>query len=140
MKKTLITFIFILSTISLTQADNHVKITEQQAGSSYSENTEETFKNEIGNCEDSGVLMLRATVKNDISRSSLEKASEAEALMKEGMKLCNENRVFEAKLKLEDAKTTARAGLVDGEDPSITKVVVDNNEITKEEKPWWKFW
>ena len=140
MKKTLITFIFILSTISLTQADNHVKITEQQAGSSYSENTEETFKNEIGNCEDSGVLMLRATVKNDISRSSPEKASEAEALMKEGMKLCNENRVFEAKLKLEDAKTTARAGLVDGEDPSITKVVVDNNEITKEEKPWWKFW
>jgi hypothetical protein len=84
--------------------------------------------------------MLRATVKNDISRSSPEKASEAEALMKEGMKLCNENRVFEAKLKLEDAKTTARAGLVDGEDPSITKVVVDNNEITKEEKPWWKFW
>ena len=84
--------------------------------------------------------MLRATVKNDISRSSPEKASEAEALMKECMNLCNENRVFEAKLKLEDAKTTARAGLVDGEDPSITKVVVDNNEITKEEKPWWKFW
>ncbi|MBD1109617.1 hypothetical protein IDH29_01050 [Pelagibacterales bacterium SAG-MED06] len=140
MKKTLITFIFILSTISLTQADNHVKITEQQAGSSYSENTEETFKNEIGNCEDSGVLMLRATVKNDISRSSPENASEAETLMKEGMKLCNENRVFEAKLKLEDAKTAARAGLIDGEDPSITKVVAENNETSKEEKPWWKFW
>ncbi|MBD1134066.1 hypothetical protein IDH19_02030 [Pelagibacterales bacterium SAG-MED48] len=140
MKKTLITFIFILSTISLTQADNHVKITEQQAGSSYSENTEETFKNEIGNCEDSGVLMLRATVKNDISRSSPENASEAETLMKEGMKLCNENRVFEAKLKLEDAKIAARAGLIDGEDPSITKVVAENNETSKEEKPWWKFW
>ena len=140
MKKTLITFIFILSTISLTHADNHVKITEQQAGSSYSENTEETFKNEIGNCEDSGVLMLRATVKNDISRSSPENASEAETLMKEGMKLCNENRVFEAKLKLEDAKIAARAGLIDGEDPSITKVVAENNETSKEEKPWWKFW
>ncbi len=140
MNKILISFILTLSTISITQADNHAKITEQQAGSSYSQNTEDTFKNEIGNCEDPGVLMLRATVKNDISRSSPEKASKAEALMKEGMKLCNENRVFEAKLKLEDAKTTARAGLVDGEDPSITKVVVDNNEITKEEKPWWKFW
>ena len=140
MNKILFSFIFTLSTITFAQADNHVKITEQQAGSSYSQNTEDTFKNEIGNCEDPGVLMLRATVKNDISRSSPENALEAETLMKEGMKLCNENRVFEAKLKLEDAKTTARAGLVDGEDPSITKVVVDNNEITKEEKPWWKFW
>ncbi len=140
MKKILFSFIFSLSTITFAQADNHVKITEQQAGSSYSQNTEDTFKNEIGNCEDPGVLMLRATVKNDISRSSPENALEAETLMKEGMKLCNENRVFEAKLKLEDAKTTARAGLVDGEDPSVAKVIVDNDETPKEEKPWWKFW
>ena len=140
MNKIFISFILVLSTVSVAQADNHVKITEQQAGSSYSTNTEDTIKNEIGNCEDPGVLMLRATVKNDISRSSLENATEAEALMREGMKLCNENRVFEAKLKLEDAKTTARAGLVDGEDPSVTKVVADNNETPKEEKPWWKFW
>ena len=140
MNKILFSFIFTLSTITFAQADNHVKITEQQAGSSYSQNTEDTFKNEIGNCEDPGVLMLRATVKNDISRSSPENALEAETLMKEGMKLCNENRVFEAKLKLEDAKTTARAGLVDGEDPSVTKVIVDNDETPKEEKPWWKFW
>ena len=140
MNKILFSFIFTLSTITFAQADNHVKITEQQAGSSYSQNTEDTFKNEIGNCEDPGVLMLRATVKNDISRSSPENALEAETLMKEGMKLCNENRVFEAKLKLEDAKTTARAGLVDGEDPSVAKVIVDNDETPKEEKPWWKFW
>jgi len=140
MNKILFSFIFTLSTITFAQADNHVKITEQQAGSSYSQNTEDTFKNEIGNCEDPGVLMLRATVKNDISRSSPENALEAETLMKEGMKLCNENRVFEAKLKLEDAKTTARAGLVDGEDPSVAKVTVDNDETPKEEKPWWKFW
>ena len=140
MNKILFSFIFTLSTIMFAQADNHVKITEQQAGSSYSQNTEDTFKNEIGNCEDPGVLMLRATVKNDISRSSPENALEAETLMKEGMKLCNENRVFEAKLKLEDAKTTARAGLVDGEDPSVAKVIVDNDETPKEEKPWWKFW
>lgn len=140
MNKILFSFIFSLSTITFAQADNHVKITEQQAGSSYSQNTEDTFKNEIGNCEDPGVLMLRATVKNDISRSSPENALEAETLMKEGMKLCNENRVFEAKLKLEDAKTTARAGLVDGEDPSVAKVIVDNDETPKEEKPWWKFW
>jgi len=140
MNKILFSFIFTLSTITFAQADNHLKITEQQAGSSYSQNTEDTFKNEIGNCEDPGVLMLRATVKNDISRSSPENALEAETLMKEGMKLCNENRVFEAKLKLEDAKTTARAGLVDGEDPSVAKVIVDNDETPKEEKPWWKFW
>ncbi len=140
MNKILFSFIFSLSTITFAQADNHVKITEQQAGSSYSQNTEDTFKNEIGNCEDPGVLMLRATVKNDISRSSPENALEAETLMKEGMKLCNENRVFEAKLKLEDAKTTARAGLVDGEDPSVAKVIVDNDETPKQEKPWWKFW
>ncbi len=140
MNKILFSFIFTLSTITFAQADNHVKITEQQAGSSYSQNTEDTFKNEIGNCEDPGVLMLRATVKNDISRSSPENALEAETLMKEGMKLCNENRVFEAKLKLEDAKTTARAGLVDGEDPSVAKVIVDNDETPKQEKPWWKFW
>ena len=140
MNKILFSFIFTLSTITFAQADNHVKITEQQAGSSYSQNTEDTFKNEIGNCEDPGVLMLRATVKNDISRSSPENALEAETLMKEGMKLCNENRVFEAKLKLEDAKTTARAGLVDGEDPSVAKVIVDNDKTPKEEKPWWKFW
>ena len=140
MNKIFISFILILSTASVAQADNHVKITEQKAGSSYSQNTEETFKNEIGNCEDPGVLMLRATVKNDISRSSPENATEAEALMREGMKLCNENRVFEAKLKLEDAKTTARAGLVNGEDPSVTKVVADNNETPKQENPWWKFW
>ena len=140
MNKIFISFILILSTASVAQADNHVKITEQQAGSSYSQNTEDTFKNEIGNCEDPGVLMLRATVKNDISRSSPENATEAEVLMKEGMKLCNENRVFEAKLKLEDAKTTARAGLVDGEDPSVNKIVAENNETPKEEKPWWKFW
>tara|TARA_B100002052_G_scaffold293686_1_gene317214 strand:+ start:1050 stop:1472 length:423 start_codon:yes stop_codon:yes gene_type:complete len=140
MNKILFSFIFTFSTITFAQADNHVKITEQQAGSSYSQNTEDTFKNEIGNCEDPGVLMLRATVKNDISRSSPENALEAETLMKEGMKLCNENRVFEAKLKLEDAKTTARAGLVDGEDPSVAKVIVDNDETPKEEKPWWKFW
>jgi hypothetical protein len=140
MNKILFSFIFTLSTITFAQADNHVKITEQQAGSSYSQNTEDTYKNEIGNCEDPGVLMLRATVKNDISRSSPENALEAETLMKEGMKLCNENRVFEAKLKLEDAKTTARAGLVDGEDPSVAKVIVDNDETPKEEKPWWKFW
>jgi len=140
MNKILFSFIFTLSTITFAQADNHVKITEQQAGSSYSQNTEDTFKNEIGNCEDPGVLMLRATVKNDISRSSPKNALEAETLMKEGMKLCNENRVFEAKLKLEDAKTTARAGLVDGEDPSVAKVIVDNDETPKEEKPWWKFW
>lgn len=140
MNKILFSFIFTLSTITFAQADNHVKITEQQAGSSYSQNTEDTYKNEIGNCEDPGVLMLRATVKNDISRSSPENALEAETLMKEGMKLCNENRVFEAKLKLEDAKKTARAGLVDGEDPSVAKVIVDNDETPKEEKPWWKFW
>jgi len=140
MNKILFSFIFTLSTITFAQADNHLKITEQQAGSSYSQNTEDTFKNEIGNCEDPGVLMLRATVKNDISRSSPKNALEAETLMKEGMKLCNENRVFEAKLKLEDAKTTARAGLVDGEDPSVAKVIVDNDETPKEEKPWWKFW
>lgn len=140
MNKILFSFIFTLSTITFAQADNHVKITEQQAGSSYSQNTEDTYKNEIGNCEDPGVLMLRATVKNDISRSSPENALEAETLMKEGMKLCNENRVFEAKLKLEDAKTIARAGLVDGEDPSVAKVIVDNDETPKEEKPWWKFW
>ena len=140
MNKILFSFIFTLSTITFAQADNHVKITEQQAGSSYSQNTEDTFKNEIGNCEDPGVLMLRATVKNDISRSSPENALEAETLMKEGMKLCNENRVFEAKLKLEDAKTIARAGLVDGEDPSVAKAIVDNDETPKEEKPWWKFW
>lgn len=140
MNKILFSFIFTLSTITFAQADNHVKITEQQAGSSYSQNTEDTYKNEIGNCEDPGVLMLRATVKNDISRSSPENALEAETLMKEGMKLCNENRVFEAKLKLEDAKTTARAGLVNGEDPSVAKVIVDNDETPKEEKPWWKFW
>jgi len=140
MNKILFSFIFTLSTITFAQADNHLKITEQQAGSSYSQNTEDTYKNEIGNCEDPGVLMLRATVKNDISRSSPENALEAETLMKEGMKLCNENRVFEAKLKLEDAKTTARAGLVDGEDPSVAKVIVDNDETPKEEKPWWKFW
>ena len=73
MKKILISFILTLSTISITQADNHVKITEQQAGSSYSQNTEDTFKNEIENCEDSGVLMLRSTVKNDISRNNKEK-------------------------------------------------------------------
>ena len=78
MNKILFSFIFTLSTITFAQADNHVKITEQQAGSSYSQNTEDTFKNEIGNCEDPGVLMLRATVKNDISRSSPENALEAE--------------------------------------------------------------
>ena len=84
--------------------------------------------------------MLRATVKNDISRSAIENATKAEALMKEGMKLCNENRIFEAKLKLEDAKTTARAGLIDGEDPSVSKVVAENNNTSEEKKPWWKFW
>ena len=140
MNKFLISFILTLSTITVAQADNHAKITEQQAGSGYSTNTEDTFKNEIGNCEDPGVLMLRATVKNDISRSAIENATKAEALMKEGMKLCNENRIFEAKLKLEDAKTTARAGLIDGEDPSVSKVVAENNNTSEEKKPWWKFW
>ena len=140
MNKFLISFILTLSTITVAQADNHVKITEQQAGSGYSQNTEDTFKNEIGNCEDPGVLMLRATVKNDISRSAIENATKAEALMKEGMKLCNENRIFEAKLKLEDAKTTARAGLIDGEDPSVSKVVTESNDTSEEKKPWWKFW
>ena len=72
MNKILISFILTLSTISITQADDHAKITERQAGSSYSQNTEDTFKNEIGNCEDPVVLMLRVTVKNDISRSSPE--------------------------------------------------------------------
>ena len=57
MNRIFISFILVLSTASVAQADNHVKITEQQAGSSYSQNTEDTFKNEIGNCEDPGVLM-----------------------------------------------------------------------------------
>lgn len=104
-----IQFILITSCMlsSLALADSHEDNTIGQAGSDYSTNTESTFENNIGNCEDLSILMLRGSIKNDIQRADPDSATKAHNLMLEGMELCNKNQNVLAKMKLKEAQTIA---------------------------------
>ena len=139
-----IQFILITSCMlsSLALADSHEDNTIGQAGSDYSTNTESTFENNIGNCEDLSVLTLRGSIKNDIQRADPDSATKAHNLMLEGMELCNKNQNVLAKMKLKEAQTIAREGNVAGQDMRIG-IVNESDELQEEtenekEKSWWQ--
>ncbi|MEL6523704.1 MAG: hypothetical protein AAFQ66_22200 [Pseudomonadota bacterium] len=122
---------------------------EQQAGNEASTNAEETFQQLVEQCDNTDMLMLRAKVRLQLSRTTEEAAAQAQGLMEEGFALCGDGDMDTATAKLEEALAVSSEGASEkfGTDASAT-VEPASEETTAEAQPaedeqsgpWWKFW
>lgn len=84
---------------------------EQQAGNEASRNVEETFQALIESCDDVEALMLRARIRLQLSRTTDEARDEAQGLLDQGLALCGEDKLDQAKATLQQSLDIASAGV-----------------------------
>lgn len=122
---------------------------EQQAGNQASTNAAETFQKLIEQCDNTDVLVQRATIRLRLGRTTPEAQATAQTLMDEGLALCGEGKIDEAKAKMTESLEIADAGVTEkfGQDASTEVASSDANEeaaaeepAEAEQKPWWQFW
>ena len=127
---------------------------QQQAGNDASTNADETFKQLIAKCEDTDVLVLRARVRLAMGRLDDQAAiGELTKQTDQGLSLCGEGKIDEAKASLNKTLTAAEAKVTEkfGQDESATVKAAKaeekkepateaGSEKKEEAKPWWKFW
>lgn len=87
---------------------------EQQAGNEASTNAEETFQTLIEQCDETDVLVLRARIRLLIGRASEEAAAQAQSELDEGLALCGQGDIAEAKAKLETTLANTDASVQEG--------------------------
>ena len=139
--------------IALAVVATPVAAQEQQAGNAASTNAEETFRQLIEQCDDIGVLTLRARVRLIISRATEAAASEAQSLLDEGLAKCGEGDIDAAKTSIERSIEVAQAGVserfeaddqaeadADADDATEPQTDGSATEAESGEKPWWQFW
>jgi len=115
-------------------------------------NTEEIFKKLTEKCDETDVLVLRARIRLELPRIDKNTASEVEKMMMNGLELCSEKKIDEAKKLLTSAYKKAQdaasikfgqkgTGAIKGVKMSdTTKALTKDGSIDNEKKPWWKFW
>ena len=125
----------------------------QQAGNEASTNADETFKQLVEKCDDTDALVLRARIRLAMGRLDDTAAVELTKLTNEGLSLCGEGKLDEAKAALNktlaaaEAKVTEKFGQDETAEVKAAKPeATDNTDSGKvadtenEKKPWWKFW
>lgn len=130
-------------------------ILAQQAGDAASTDTEGTYQSLVDACDDVDALMLRARIRLQIPRATVEAAGEAEEMLEQGFATCASGDIEGAKAQLAEALSIAEAGAAErfsAEDTAVQKVSdtapkeavttsdKGGNEADATEKPWWKFW
>ncbi|MEO1550084.1 MAG: hypothetical protein AAFR93_06585 [Pseudomonadota bacterium] len=116
----------------------------QQAGSADMVNAEETFQKLVDQCDDIDMLMLRAKLRLQVSRTTEEASVRGNELLVEGFELCGEGKIDEGKAKLEEALvlTTAGADEIFATEDTSSQPEEETSAEGDEgaSKPWWKVW
>ena len=99
---------------------------EQQAGNATSTAAEETFQQLISQCDNIDVLLLRAKIRLEVGRQPPELAETTTEAMNNGLAVCGEGRV-------DDAKTLLTAALEDAKDATTTQYGTDAS-VSEENK------
>ncbi|MBM7066125.1 hypothetical protein [Actibacterium sp. 188UL27-1] len=140
MTRALIAAALILSA-SLAQAQ------EQQAGNAASRNAEETFQKLVDRCDNTDMLILRAKVRLQLSRTTEKAAATAQSLMEDGFGLCGSGDIDTAMAKLEEALVVSAAGSDEkfGTDTGANPVAAEaapeeQDSADASDTPWWKLW
>ena len=121
---------------------------EQQAGNEASRNAEETFQKLVEQCDNTDMLMLRAKVRLQLSRTTEDAAAQAQSLMEEGFSMCGSGDIATATTKLEEALEVSSAGSDEkfGTDaqtvqPTSAEAEAEPSQPAQDtSKPWWKIW
>ncbi|MEO0722534.1 MAG: hypothetical protein AAFY43_10360 [Pseudomonadota bacterium] len=120
---------------------------DQQAGNEASTNAEDTFRKLIEKCDDTDMLMLRARIRLQFSRTTDAAGKEAGALLDQGFAQCGEGKLDEGKATLQKALQVAEAGVNEKlQEVTATAAAAKKEAEAAEEKkaaetkPWWQFW
>lgn len=95
---------------------------EMQAGNEASTNAQESFQKLIDQCDDIGLITLRARVRVELARTTDDAQKQAVQMVDEGFALCGQGKMEEATAKLEAAYAFARDGVTEkfGQDASLS--------------------
>lgn len=119
---------------------------DQQAGNEASTNADDTFRKLIEKCDDTDMLMLRARIRLQLSRTTDAAGKEAGTLLNQGFAQCGEGKLDEGKATLQKALGVAEAGVneklqeVTAAAAAAKKASEAEEKKAAQDKPWWQFW
>jgi hypothetical protein len=121
---------------------------EQEAGNEASTNADETFRKLIEKCDDTDMLMLRARIRLQLSRTTDAAATDAGSLLDRGFAQCGDGKLDEGKATLQKALQVAEAGVNEKLQEVTAAAAAAKKDAQAEEKkasennpkPWWQIW